>query len=55
MVKANEHPRYGRFFKMLKMGVPLGSVLQKMGAEEPDLDPSVVEANQEAPDALIEL
>lgn len=43
--KFKDHPDYGRFFKMLKFGVPPVSVEGKISAE--GLDPSVVKLMQE--------
>jgi hypothetical protein len=36
MVKVSEHPKYEKYFKMLKTGVPRGAVLNKMKAEGVD-------------------
>ena len=49
LVKASEHETYGRFFKMVKMGVIELAVKQKMQAE--GLDPSVLD---KGPDTLLE-
>ncbi|QDZ24875.1 hypothetical protein HOP50_15g74180 [Chloropicon primus] len=45
-VKAGEHPVYGRFFRMLRMGVVELAVKQKMQAE--GLDGSVIDLGPEA-------
>ena len=49
-VKACEHPRYAKFFKMLKVGMPLMAVRAKVELE--GLDGSVVEKD---PNELIPL
>ena len=36
--------RYTKYTKMLKMGVPAPQVQHRMGLEEPDLDPSVLDS-----------
>lgn len=41
MVPAGEHPQYGKFFKMLKVGLPKDAVKNKVSAE--GLDPSVMD------------
>uniref|UniRef100_A0A7S2SFF6 WASH complex subunit 3 n=1 Tax=Rhizochromulina marina TaxID=1034831 RepID=A0A7S2SFF6_9STRA len=55
MVPINEHPRYSRYFKMLKMGVPLPSVQQKLSFEDGELDPELLERYADAPGTLIEM
>jgi hypothetical protein len=50
MVAAGEHPAYGKFFKMLKVGLPLVAVKAKAEAE--GLDPSVLD---KAPTDMIPL
>ena len=50
MVPLSEHPLYAKFFKMLKVGVPLHVVKGKMAAEK--LDESIID---KPPDELIPL
>mmetsp|Transcript_49836 Transcript_49836/g.98477 ORF Transcript_49836/g.98477 Transcript_49836/m.98477 type:complete len:197 (+) Transcript_49836:171-761(+) len=49
--KASQHPRYRKFFKMLGMRIPVQACQQKMSAELPDEDTSILER----PDELVEL
>lgn len=46
-VALKDDPQYGRFFKMLKMGVPPQAVANKVAAE--GLDPSVMSRDPEGP------
>lgn len=41
MIAAGEHPKYGKFFKMLKVGIPLAAVKAKVGLE--GLNPEVMD------------
>lgn len=41
MVPANEHPKYAKYFKMLKVGTPKEAVKMKM--EQEGLDPAVID------------
>ena len=41
MVPAGEHPKYAKFFKMLKVGTPLPAV--KMKVQQESLDPSMLD------------
>jgi hypothetical protein len=50
MIAASEHPKYGKFFKMLKVGIPLAAVKAKVGLE--GLDAEVMD---KSPDELIPL
>uniref|UniRef100_A0A7S2BZZ9 WASH complex subunit 3 n=1 Tax=Florenciella parvula TaxID=236787 RepID=A0A7S2BZZ9_9STRA len=45
MVAVSEHPEYRKYFKMVKMGVPVGSIMQKMGLEMPHLDGAMLEGD----------
>ncbi|CAM9170452.1 unnamed protein product, partial [Hapterophycus canaliculatus] len=49
MVAAKNHPDYSKYFRMRRMGVPLGAVLQKMGVDGVD------EAIVNTPDVLMPL
>ena len=42
LVKAREHERFRKFFKMMDMHIPEQAVRIKIQAEEPDLDPDVL-------------
>ena len=44
MIKAKEHPRYKKFFKLMDMHIPAAAIRIKMQAEEPDLDPGILDA-----------
>ena len=44
MVKANEHPKYQKYFKMLKVGIPAHVVKAKMKQE--GVDPMIIERIQ---------
>ena len=46
-VLLKDDPQYGRFFKMLKMGVPPQAVANKVAAE--GLDPAVMSRDPEGP------
>lgn len=50
MIAAGEHPKYGKFFKMLKIGIPLAAVKAKVGLE--GLNAEVMD---KSPDELIPL
>jgi hypothetical protein len=50
MIAAGEHPKYGKFFKMLKVGIPLAAVKAKVGLE--GLNAEVMD---KSPDELIPL
>lgn len=47
MIKISEVPLYRKYFMMLKVGVPMSAVQQKMRSEEIDVDLS-------NPDGLVE-
>ncbi|KAE9038900.1 hypothetical protein PR001_g5395 [Phytophthora rubi] len=50
-VAANEHPELVKYFKLLKMGMPMPHVQIKMSSELQTFDPSILET----PDKLIQL
>jgi hypothetical protein len=43
----HEHPKYKKYFKMLKCGLPMGAVRHKMEMDQ--LDPSILELDPEKP------
>ncbi|KAL4176693.1 hypothetical protein KRP22_001634 [Phytophthora ramorum] len=50
-VAAHEHPELVKYFKLLKMGMPMQHVQLKMGSEIQTFDPSILET----PDQVIQL
>lgn len=48
VMTVGEDPRYARFFKMLKMGIPIGAVKQKASLEA-GVDPSILDLDPSTP------